>query len=61
MEDKIPLNYVKIKSKVGFKVGFYSETNTDLLDVMISLDEENTSVEELVKQILHYLENIRYE
>ena len=61
MEDKIPINYVKIKSKAGFKVGFYSETNSDLLDVMISLDEENSSIEELVKQILHYLENIRYE
>lgn len=61
MEDKIPINYVKIRSKAGFKVGFYSEPNSDLLDVMISLDEENTSVEELVKQILHYLENIRYE
>ena len=61
MEDKIPLNYVKIKSKAGFKVGFYSETNSDLLDVMINLDEENLSIEELVKQILHYLEDIRYE
>lgn len=61
LEDKVPINYVKIRSKAGFKVGFYSETNSDLLDVMISLDEENTSVEELVKQILHYLENIRYE
>ena len=59
--EKIPLSYVKLCSKAGFKVGLYSEANSDLLDVMISLDEENISVEELVKQMVHYLENIRYE
>ena len=61
IEEKIPLSYVKLRSKAGFKVGLYNEKNSDLLDVMISLDEENSSVEELVKQIMHYLENIRYE
>ena len=59
--EKIPLSYVKMRSKAGFKVGIYSESNADLLDVMISLDEENASVEELVKQTMHYLENIKYE
>lgn len=61
IEEKIPLSYVKLRSKAGFKVGLYNEKNSDLLDVMISLDEENSSVEELVKQIMHYWENIRYE
>ncbi|MBO4875044.1 MAG: hypothetical protein J5542_07035 [Bacteroidales bacterium] len=61
IEEKIPLSYVKLRSKAGFKVGLYNEKNSDLLDVMISLDEENSSVEELVKQVMHYLENIKYE
>ena len=61
MEDKVPLNYVKLRSKAGFKVGLYNEKNADLLDVMVSLDEENSNISELVKQIIHYLEAIRYE
>ena len=61
MEDKTPLNYIKLRSKAGFKVGLYSEKNADLLDVMVSLDEENSNISELVKQIIHYLEAIRYE
>ncbi len=61
MEDKTPLNYIKLKSKAGFKVGLYNENNADLLDVMVSLDEENSNISELVKQIIHYLEAIRYE
>jgi hypothetical protein len=61
MEDKTPLDYIKLKSKAGFKVGLYNEKNADLLDVMVSLDEENSNISELVKQIIHYLEAIRYE
>ncbi len=61
IEEKIPLSCIKLRSKAGFKVGVYSETNSDLYDVMISLDDENLNVEELVKQLMHYLENIRYE
>ena len=61
MEDKTPINYIKLRSKAGFKVGLYDERNADLLDVMVSLDEENSNISELVKQIIHYLEAIRYE
>jgi len=28
---------------------------------MVSLDEENSNISELVKQVIHYLEAIRYE
>ena len=61
IEEKTPLSYIKIRTKAGFKVGPYSNASSDVLDVMISLDEENLTVEELAKQIMHYLENIRYE
>jgi len=61
MEEKIPLSYVKMKSNAGFKVGAYSDKNSGVLDMMVSLDDENASIEELSEQILHYLKNIRYE
>lgn len=60
-EEKIPLTYVMAASDAGFKVGLYSEKNARSLDVMLSLDEENLDMEELSKQIVYYLENIRYE
>ena len=59
MDEKIPLSYVKMRTNAGFLVGYYTETNSDLLDVMISLDEENSNIVELIKQIKYYLENIR--
>jgi len=61
MVAKTPIDYIKMKSVSGFKLGLYNEKNTDLLDVMISLDEENSNISELVEQIIHYLEVIRYE
>lgn len=61
MENKTPIDYIKMKSNAGFKVGLYNEKNTNLLDVMVSLDEENSNIVELVKHIVYYLEAIRYE
>ncbi len=61
IEEKIPLTYVMAASDAGFKVGLYSEQNAKILDVMLRLNEENLDMEELSKQIIYYLENIRYE
>ena len=61
IEEKTPLSYLKIRTKAGFRAGAYAEKNVGLLDVMINLDDENSSLDDLVKQLMHYLENIRYE
>ncbi|MCF0207563.1 MAG: hypothetical protein HUK15_09060, partial [Bacteroidales bacterium] len=61
LEEKNPLTYITARSKASFKVGLYSPQNAKYLDVMLSLDEESRNIEELAKQILHYLDNIRYE
>ncbi len=61
IEEKLPLTCLMVRIKANFKVGIYSETNAKWLDMMLSLDEENKNMNELIIQTLRYLENIHYE
>jgi hypothetical protein len=53
-EDLLPLNFVTGLSKAKFKVGLQSKERSKYLDLMIDL-KEGDSLDELIKQVHHYL------
>lgn len=59
--DELPqLTYILAKSNAKFKVGRYSQQNETFYDLMINLPAENANLDELIKQIFNYLQNINY-
>ena len=54
----VPLRYVLVKSKAKLKIGRYSEENEKYYDFMVDVSED-TSVSEYIKQVNHFLNNVK--
>ena len=55
LEDIYPVRFISALSKSKFKVGRYAEGNMEFLDLMIKHKKGELSVDELSRQIIHYL------
>ena len=54
-----PLEYIAYTSKAKYRVGAFAENKTKFYDLMIQIDgKRNTSY--LLEQMVHFLENIKY-
>lgn len=60
LEESVPLLYITALSKASFKAGLQSKNRSNYLDLMISLPEDG-ELEELMKQVHHYLTEINKE
>jgi hypothetical protein len=56
-ETPLPLRYVMQASKARFKVGYHSQENEYLYDLMIRTGNQ-TTFDEYIKQVNHYLKTI---
>jgi len=56
-QKNFPLEYISTISSAKFKVGMKGGYHDDICDLILNVDE-NTEMEELIKQIKHYLNMI---
>ncbi|MDQ3100000.1 MAG: hypothetical protein M3R08_01320 [Bacteroidota bacterium] len=54
LEDRLPVQYIVAKSRARFKVGRFSESNKQILDMMIDIAGAQ-SLSQLIQQVHNYL------
>ena len=54
LEDRLPIQYIVAKSRARFKVGRFSESNKQILDMMIDIAGAQ-SISQLIQQVHNYL------
>ena len=57
--DSKPLEYIAYLSKAKYRVGPFAESKTDCYDLMIQMGNK-TDLSYLLQQMVHFLENIKY-